>query len=409
MKKDLDSLMKKNKVDALFLSGAPAKSKSVYYMLGPLKLTGGYVLKARGKEPVLIHGSMERAEAAKSGLECVSMNDLDAMKFFRKAKNGFDGNVDFLKHLFRHFKVKGTVAFYGEAPMAYGHFLLGALSKGKLAVKIAKELDAGILSEARLTKDDSEINRIKALGVKAQRVMADMRRYLSSHRSRGNIVISKDGKPLTIGKAKHHLSELVHREGISVEVDTIFAQGRDSAVPHSCGTDKNPIKTGRTIVFDFFPCEKAGGYYFDITRTLCLGHVPKKAQKIYDCVYEAHELALAALRPGVSMKKLDELVCDCFEKNGYPTMRKDPKTNSGYVHSLGHGVGLDLHERPRMSHMAKAPEYLSTGFVFTVEPGLYFPDEGIGVRIEDMIAVHENGRIENLSGLTKELLVPLKG
>jgi Xaa-Pro aminopeptidase len=103
------------------------------------------------------------------------------------------------------------------------------------------------------------------------------------------------------------------------------------------------------------------------------------------------------------------MVLDFYEEKGYPTLRKDPRTNSGYVHSLGHGVGLDLHESPRLSDFSKSDEPLQPGYVFTVEPGLYFPDEGMGVRIEDVVAVRSDGTIENLTDVPKDLVIPLKG
>ena len=109
------------------------------------------------------------------------------------------------------------------------------------------------------------------------------------------------------------------------------------------------------------------------------------------------------------MQHYADMTCDHFESLGYPTLRTDTRTEKGYVHSLGHGLGLELHERPRVSHITREPDILQPGFVFTVEPGLYFPKDEIGVRIEDVVVVWENGTIENLTTIPTDILVPLKG
>jgi Xaa-Pro aminopeptidase len=409
MKKDLDALMEKNDIDAFFVMGAPAKSKNMYYLTGPSKITGGYILKKRGKEPLLIHGSMERGEAGKTGLECVSMGELDSVKIFKEAKTAFHGNLGFIAKIFEHFGVTGRVAFYGDGPVSYYYPLIKHVDADIEGVSVAEEIENNMLAQARITKDDAEIRRIKAIGQKAQRIMTEVRDYISTHGESDGLVVKPDKSPLTIGDVKEHLETLVAREKIVVEVDTIFAQGRDAGIPHAHGTDADPIRTGKTIVFDFFPKEKGGGYFFDMTRTLCPGRVPPEVQKVYDLVREVHDKVIESLEPGISMKLLDEMVCGVFEKAGHPTLRTDSKTEKGYVHSLGHGLGLDLHERPRVSQMAKDDDVLAPGFVFTVEPGLYFPDDEIGVRLEDVVAVWEDGKIENLTIITKDPLVPLKG
>src|SRR5690606_38243854 len=105
---------------------------------------------------------------------------------------------------------------------------------------------------------------------------------------------------------------------------------------------------------------------------------------------------------------LQEMVQDYFESKGHPTQRSAPGTPVGYVHGLGHGVGLNIHERPSINHTQKEDRLLH-GCVITIEPGLYYPEKGYGMRIEDTFYINENGELLSLSPFHKELILPLKG
>jgi Xaa-Pro aminopeptidase len=168
------------------------------------------------------------------------------------------------------------------------------------------------------------------------------------------------------------------------------------------------LKVGETLVFDFCPRDPKSGFFFDITRTFCVGFVPNEVQKVYERVLEVQTRILDTLELSKPARYYDELCSQMFEDWGYPTPRKNPGTTKGYVHGLGHGLGLEVHEPPRLSCLSQKNEPLKPGFVFTVEPGLYFPDEGYGVRLEDVVAIHTDGRIENLTPFSKEILIPLK-
>jgi Xaa-Pro aminopeptidase len=104
---------------------------------------------------------------------------------------------------------------------------------------------------------------------------------------------------------------------------------------------------------------------------------------------------------------LQEQVQDYFESKGHPTTRSNPSTSVGYVHSLGHGVGLNIHERPSIGHLSK--DTLQPGNVISIEPGLYYPERGFGVRIEDLCYVDASGALVSLTDFHKELVLPLRG
>jgi Xaa-Pro aminopeptidase len=117
---------------------------------------------------------------------------------------------------------------------------------------------------------------------------------------------------------------------------------------------------------------------------------------------------MAKIDLGMRCRDLQNMACDFYEARGHKTIRTDPGTQEGYVHSLGHGVGLDIHEEPRLSNHAGNDTVLSPGHVVSVEPGLYYPDRGFGVRIEDSIAFTEAGALINLTDFRYDLVLPVK-
>jgi Xaa-Pro aminopeptidase len=136
-----------------------------------------------------------------------------------------------------------------------------------------------------------------------------------------------------------------------------------------------------------------------MTRTVVKGRHSPEVRKMYDIVLEAQKLAFEAIKPGVTGKHVNDIVCEHFERHGYGTTRT--KSPDGFIHSTGHGVGIDIHEYPSIGESGLDP--LKPGQVVTVEPGLYKPGIG-GVRIEDMVVVTEDGNV-NLTKFPKELVV----
>jgi len=409
VKHELDRHMENAGVDAIIISGAPSKSKNIFYFTGFAKITGGHIIKIRGKDPVLLHGHMEVDEAKKIGIELMDYREFGMLELRKHAPDDITGDVLFYQKLFKKFDISGTVWMGMEMSAGYAYEFMKRLDLACVNVDFVRDFSKPPIARARVTKDDSEIDIIKDLGVRVARVHEKVRGFLGSLTEKDGLAVTSSGDPVTIGEFKESLKEWSREEDLFVGVDTIFAQGRDAGFPHSHGEDDDKLAVGKTIVFDYFPSQPGGGYFFDITRTYCLGRAPENVQKIYDDVFEIQKKVCGSLELQKQCSEYDRMVLDFYEEKGYPTLRKDTKTNSGYVHSLGHGVGLELHESPSLSDFSKKDEPLQPGYVFTVEPGLYFPDEGMGVRIEDVVAVRSDGTIENLTDVTKDLVIPLKG
>lgn len=132
-------------------------------------------------------------------------------------------------------------------------------------------------------------------------------------------------------------------------------------------------------------------------------------QALYDQVKQVYETLYNELKVNQPFYLYQERTCDLFEALGHPTIKTDPAIEAGYVHSLGHGVGLRVHEKPWASTINPSPtDILAPGSVFTLEPGLYYPDRGMGVRIEDTLYVSPEGQFEILADFSKDLVLPVK-
>lgn len=170
--------------------------------------------------------------------------------------------------------------------------------------------------------------------------------------------------------------------------DTIAASGKRSSMPHGTASDKC-IERGDFLTLDF-GCV-LDGYCSDMTRTVVIGNADSRQREIYDVVLDAQQLAISAIHPGIRCCDIDKIARDRICDAGY---------GACFGHSLGHSVGIDIHEAPSFS--PKCDQLIENGHVITVEPGIYIEDFG-GVRIEDVIAVY-NDQAENLTHSPKKLI-----
>ena len=300
----------------------------------------------------------------------------------------------------------GRVGIYGSGDLNVYLEVFRAFDRDASDYELVGETGSTLFDEAMQTKDADEIARIQSVADRTNAVIRETWDYIAGHRAEGETVVNGDGKPLTIGDVKRFIRRALVERGLE-DTGMIFAQGADAGYPHSRGADDDELVQGQSIVFDLFPRELGGGYHHDMTRTWCIGYAPDEVQTAYEQVMEAFDRAIETTKAGVQGSVPQEAVLDYFEGLGHPTQRSAPGTQAGYVHSLGHGVGLHIHEPPRMGHIVS--NELKKGSVITIEPGLYYPERGFGVRVEDMVYIDTDGSIVTLTDFPKDLVLPLKG
>lgn len=258
---------------------------------------------------------------------------------------------------------------------------------------IALELErAGVKVHLDLTapfpqRDVKTASEIKAITDSQRAAVAAMRGVRDTLRrttiaSRGQLRLGR--KTLTAEMLKEQIARTLLDRRCSAE-GTIVACGSQAARPHDEG--HGPLRAGEPIVVDIFPRNMDTGYWGDITRTFVRGTPAPQVRDMFRAVLAAQKLALRLLRPGVACRHLQLAVESFFQSNGFPTTFAPLGKESGFIHSLGHGIGLDIHENPRLRN---EPGKLAAGHVVTVEPGLYLPGIG-GIRIEDTVLITPTG------------------
>ncbi len=411
MKSDIDRYLKENNADALWVTGSAQHNPTMVYMTGGGHMTQADVIKKIGTDPILCHAPMERDEAARTGLKTINYNKFPLKDRLKLAEGDrLKAHSLLYQNIFEEIGLtSGKVLIYGHADAGKHYSIVNKLQELMPGLAFEGDLEDSVLLQAMATKEPDEIDRIRQMGNSVLEVVSRTADFLTGHNVQDDVLIKADGSPLTIGDVKGKINLWLAELGAENPEDTIFAIGRDAGVPHSGGTPSDPIMLGQTIVFDIFPCEKGGGYFYDFTRTWCLGYAPEEAQQLYNQVKTVYDKVVSELETGLNAAHFQDRTCDLFEAMGHKTTRQDPSIESGYVHSLGHGLGLNVHEKPWFSRKDDPSNTLVPGSVFTIEPGLYYPEKGMGIRLEDTYYVTQDGSFEKFVDYPMELVLEMKG
>lgn len=410
MKSDLDRLMAERNLDAIVVEGPDglesANSDYNYFVGG--RHIPGLVIKKRGEPIMLLHGPWEQNEAEQTGLALVSLNRWNMRDILREFPDRLEARVEHRRQIFADLGITGRVGIYGTVKAGPFFALMARLAQQVEGLEIVAELDRDVISMARMTKDAEEIERMRAVGRKTCAVVQAAVDFIKSGRAAGELVVDAAGKPLTIGDVRQVIGRELAAQGLEAPAGTIFALGRDAGLPHARGDDEMPLRQGQAIVFDIFPREIGGGYYHDMTRTFAIGYATPELQQAYAEVLGAFKLATSELEAGAPTKAYQEMVCAYFEERGHDTIRRTYPLDEGYIHSLGHGLGLEIHEDLSFSSLVDRGDIIAPGAVFSIEPGLYYPSRGFGVRLEDTYYCAPDGRFESLTPFPMDLVIPLQ-
>ncbi|HSO11830.1 MAG TPA: M24 family metallopeptidase [Anaerolineales bacterium] len=412
MKSDFDALMQTNNLDALIVFGHAAYNPPMYYFTGGGNVSHAVLIKKRGAEAVLFHGDMERDEASKSGLKCIPYSKYDYDELLKRAnKDGGLANAMRTELMLKDVGIaSGRVGVYGMYDVGATFGLLMATQKLMPEIEfVGERRDDSIFMRAMETKDEGEVARIRKMGKITTEVVGLVRDYLTACDVRDDEVLLKEnGTPLTVGDVHSKIRLWISERGAELPSGFIFAIGRDAGVPHSSGNPSDLMQLGKTIVFDIYPAEAGGGYYYDFTRTWSLGYATPEEQELYGQVKEIFDKLMDDFDLNASFKDYQRMTCEYFESKGHKSQLNTKSPQEGYVHSLGHGVGLNIHERPFSGLQTGDDQRLAAGVVVTSEPGLYYPEKGMGFRIEDTLWVRPDGKIETLAEYPYDFVLPMK-
>jgi Xaa-Pro aminopeptidase len=243
------------------------------------------------------------------------------------------------------------------------------------AAGVAVEPDGELFDERRRAKTKAELTGIRRALGSAEAAMDAIRERLRSGET-------------TCEELRGEALRVFSEKGMMAPDIVIVSHGAQSAVGHEPGF--GPVSEGEPVVVDLFPRDPDSGCYADMTRTFCVGEPPELLVEFHRLCLEALERATKAIEPGVRGAEVHRIVCELFQEHGYPTqLSKKPGEvlEEGFFHSLGHGVGLEVHEEPGLGRTGVE---LVAGDVLAVEPGLYKPGFG-GCRLEDLVLVTDGG------------------
>jgi Xaa-Pro aminopeptidase len=260
---------------------------------------------------------------------------------------------------------------------------------------VALTVDAdGVVDDIRAVKTEEEIQYVREATLANETSMQACEDLIDAA-SVENGTLYHEGEPLTSERVKTEIETTLLEHGCALD-ETIVACGVDAADPHDRGS--GPLEADQPIIVDIFPRDKENGYHSDMTRTFVKGEASETISEWYELTAEAKRAAFRELEAGATGADVHAAACEVYERAGYPTLREDPSTETGFIHSTGHGIGLDVHEAPSLSPRGGE---LKAGQIVTVEPGLYDPEHG-GVRIEDIAVVTEDG-YENFTDYPEQL------
>jgi len=386
LRSDIDKILEEKKAEALLLFSESFKDVNMYYMTKFLAPDPLMLLKKAGNPPTIVINAMEFQRAKEESIvkDVRSYAEYNYFKIVKAAKEPQVGGMKFLAYVLKkEIGKKSLIA----VPQSFPALLMDFLRSEGLKVKPFNNL----LEKARETKGPDEINEMIAVQRVTEKATSEIMETISNCDigSDGTLTYKKGGKKqvLTAGKLKSQFWHVFIDHEVVTE-DTIVACGPKSAIPHYFGEPQDNLKANQPIIMDIFPQSLRKRYGTDMTRTVVRGKAPKAIKKMFDAVFEARNASLDALHAGALGSDMFNLCCDVFEKAGYQTIRGGKQIEKGFTHSLGHGVGLAVHEGPGMGELTKSP--LKEHNVVTVEPGLYDPKIG-GVRIEDIVEVTKKG------------------
>lgn len=387
MRKDIDEILTQKGMEVVLLYSGSARNANMYYLTQFLAPDPFIFIKQVDGDPMIVVSQMELARAKKESAvkDVHSFFDYDYARIVKSAPDPKAGGMKFVAAVAK--KELGTEKTI-YVPPNLSVMLADALRHEGMKLKPAFD----VVEKARETKEPREVEAIKSVQRAVEKATSKATALIANAEadSKGELLFREDGKkkPLTVGRVRSVFDHTFADQGCVAEEETIVACGPGGADPHYSGKTDEVLKASRPIVLDIFPKSVGKRYVSDMTRTVVKGKASEVVKRMFETVLQTKDAAIDAIKAGVLGSDMQKLCCSLLEKAGYQTVWGGKQISEGYLHSLGHGVGLEVHEGPGMNEFYKYP--LEEHNVVSVEPGLYDPKVG-GVRIEDLIEVTKKG------------------
>ena len=346
----------------------------------PLAVPDPFLYAEVGGKRSVVVSSLEsgRIEELGLGLEVLTYEDAGVDELLKRGLDAYELDRQLYLGACRRFGLESAVT-PGGFPLAHADHLR--------ANGIELTADQPFFDERRRVKTEHELAGIRRACRAVEAGVAvgvEMLRSASS----ANGVLTLHGEPLTCERIQLEVERAFGEQGAAAE-EFIISHGAQTAVGHDGGS--GPIDAEDVVLFDLFPRDRESACYSDFTRTFTVGPAPDELREYHRLAKEALDLAVAAVKPGVKGSDIHRLVCDFFHEHGHKTQLHKEEGEAlvdGYFHATGHGVGLEVHEKPGVGRVESEP--LVEGDVIALEPGLYRNGYG-GVRLEDLILVTADG------------------
>ena len=387
--------MGKDEGQNLLVIGAPEHNADAYHLSGFLAPDPVICLRVAGKTYLAV-SSLEYGRAKKVAPvdNLLSHEELSIIRLARELKSGARAYAAAVANLLDEL---GALDSPVVVPADFGVVYADELRARGATITPDGKLFDGL----RRAKTEAEISHIQKTQDAVEAACAHAVEVLEEAEVGDDGTLRWRGETMTSEKLRAEIDVELLRRGCAAD-GTIVAGGPQGADPHERG--HGPLKAGQSIIVDVFPIDLATRYYSDMTRTFVKGEPEEDLQKMYDAVLASQEAALSMIKAGVNGREVHKRVSEVLHEAGYKTNVHDQEEGKplteGFFHGTGHGVGLEIHEAPRVS---LADEALIPGDVISVEPGVYDPNVG-GVRIEDLVVVTEDG-CRNLTTFPKEFVL----
>lgn len=373
--------MAKYNVDALFLEGKSLLKPDLYYMTRFLAVDNSFYVKLADQPGILAATDMvcERARKYSPVKQFHSLSTL-WNQAIQERVSGQELDRRLVEEISKRLlPKKGVVGIPRRTDARHFHNLI----RMGLDVKPVQDL----FYDARETKDPDEMQAIEKASQATEATFHNVIEVFQNAEIGANQVLFYEKEPLTVGRVKRLIDHSLVENDSENSEESIVAVGIKGADYHYLGLREDKLRAHEPIIVDIFPRRLEERYHADITRTIVRGKVSKKLRKLFESVEAALDAVHDALQAGGVAEDLVNAMADSFERDGHSSANRTPSIKEGMLHSLGHGIGLDVHENPRL---ARKPTPMRPGAVLAIEPALYYQKVG-GIRIEDDFVVTKQG------------------